>query len=240
MQRLADLRALLADLPADGSKLRAGRISDLVLGKNRGKDPFLQIFIRGELLEIHIQNGRFLHVSPLALGIRLGLAGGLEDSRNAQKLLRAEAAAEVGAIKRCPDIVQPAERRRTFDRDTGAGSAGFSQKMADFIRVRARTDSKAAVLRRLRRRMVGKHCQDLVQLQLAQGFFILFIHKYRFLFCKKRFIKIKCIKAAFKLREQIALRRVAQFLFRLSRQRKGKQLFIRAGDDIPHRRQRRR
>ena len=53
------------------------------------------------------------------------------------------------------------------------------------------------------------------------------------------FIEIQCIEAALELREQIALRRVAQLLFRRAGQRKRKQLFIRAGDDIAHGGQRR-
>ena len=41
-------------------------------------------------------------------------------------------------------------------------------KVPDLIRVRARTDGKAAVLCRLRRGVVGEHSQNLIQLQLGQ------------------------------------------------------------------------
>ena len=76
LQRFADLRALLADPAADRGKLAAGRVRDLVLGEDGGEDALLQILIRGDLLEVHIQHARLLRASPLALGIRLCLAGG--------------------------------------------------------------------------------------------------------------------------------------------------------------------
>ena len=52
----SDLGTLLADLAADRGKFAAGCVRDLIFGENGGKDALLQIFIRGDLLEVHIQH----------------------------------------------------------------------------------------------------------------------------------------------------------------------------------------
>ena len=179
LQGLADLRALLADLAADGGKLAAGRIRDLVFGEDGVEDAFFEVFIARDLLKIQIKDRRFL--CALALGIALRLPRGTQHAGDPQQFLWAEAAPAVRAVERRADVIQPAERRRALDRDAFAGRARLFQQVPDLIRVRRRADGHAAVLRRLRGGVVGKQREDLVQLELAQGFFILFVHK-RFLF----------------------------------------------------------
>ena len=179
LQGLADLRALLADLAADGGKLAAGRIRDLVFGEDGVENAFFEVFIARDLLKIQIKDRSFL--CALALGIALRLPRGTQHAGDPQQFLRAEAAAAVRAVERRADVIQPAERRRALDRDAFAGRARLFQQVPDLIRVRRRADGHAAVLRRLRGGVVGKQREDLVQLELAQGFFILFVHK-RFLF----------------------------------------------------------
>ena len=167
---------MLPDLPADGFELRAGRVGDLVLGEDGVENSFFEVFICRQLLKINIQYRRLLRALALALRVVLRLTGGFEDCRDAQQLLRAEAAAAVRTVKRHADIVQPAEARRALDRDAGAGRGGLFQLAADLIRVVKRAQRHAALLGCLRGGLIGKRSQNLIKFQLGYGFFILFVH----------------------------------------------------------------
>ena len=133
LQGLADLRALLADLAADGGKLAAGRVRDLVFGEDGVEDALFEVFIARDLLKIQVEDRSFLRA--LALCIALRLPRGAQHPGDPQQLLRAEAAAAIRAVKRRTDVIQPAERRRALDRDTFAGRARLFQQVPDLIRV---------------------------------------------------------------------------------------------------------
>ena len=168
LQRFADLCALLANLPADGGQLIAGGVRDLVLRGNAGIDLLFQILIGHQLEEPRIEHSR----DAVAVRIILDHPGRLETARDLEQLLRAEDAAAVGAGQRRAHVADTAEARRTFERNELAGIACFLLERADIVRVRERRHGAAFFLCRIASGVLCQKLQDLVKLQLFQGFFV--------------------------------------------------------------------
>ena len=168
LQRILDLCALDAHMAADIRQLAAGRVGDLLLGEDGVRDLLLKIAIRRKLLKIDIQHGRLAVLAVIGLDI----ADAAQHARNAQQLHGRQAAAAVGALQAGRHRLQFMEARRALADDHAAGSRRLLLEQTNFLRVVQRLQRAAAVLAILGVRAVGKLGQHVVQLQLAQRFFV--------------------------------------------------------------------
>ena len=172
LQRILDLCALDAHMAADIRQLTAGRVGDLLLGEDGVRDLLLKIAIRRKLLKIDVQHSRLAVLAVIGLDI----ADAAQHTRNAQQLHRRQAAAAVSALEAGCHGLELMEARRALADDHAAGRRRLLLEQADLLRIVQRQQGAAAILAVLGVRAVCKLSQNVVQLELAQGFFVQFCH----------------------------------------------------------------
>ena len=160
LKPLADGHALAADFAADGGKLRACRVGDLVFGDDGIENPLLQVFIRRDLGKEDIEV--IFHAVAIRVSLRLPRA--FENARNAQKLLGTEAPAAHRPVDARAHIAHTGESRRALEGNHAAGRARLLLKKPDFVRVGKRLDFEALLLSRRRAGLIGKEREHLVEL----------------------------------------------------------------------------
>ena len=160
MKPFPDGHALAADLSADGGKLRACRVGDLVFGDDGIENPLFQVFIRRDLGKEDIE----VVFHAVAIRVSLRLPRAFENARHAQKLLGTEAPAPHRPVDARAHIAHTGESRRALECDHAAGRTRLLLKKPDLVRIGQRLDLKALLFSRGRAGLISKKREHLVEL----------------------------------------------------------------------------
>ena len=174
LQRVVHSRARRADEPADGGKLGARRVRDLVLAHDGAGDLVLQKIIRLQGVEEIVDAGLLLALdgAVAAHGARRA-----EDAGDVDELARVQNAAHVGALQACAHVLHAGERGAPLHHHELGGGAGLVQAFLHLGAVAGGAERAGDVLRRGGRGLLREQLQHGGQLQRPQGSDGLFLHR---------------------------------------------------------------